>query len=116
MIDADSRPRFRELIAEFSKMARDPTRYLVIQVSWVFLIRIYHIYFTKVAIILYYIIICSMDDGFITSIYIISECYTVDIIHITLRMLIFRIIIFFFSRVMIGGTHSVQQTPNSTAL
>ncbi|XP_036411675.1 epidermal growth factor receptor [Colossoma macropomum] len=31
MIDADSRPRFRELIAEFSKMARDPTRYLVIQ-------------------------------------------------------------------------------------
>uniref|UniRef100_A0A6Q2YCX5 Receptor protein-tyrosine kinase n=1 Tax=Esox lucius TaxID=8010 RepID=A0A6Q2YCX5_ESOLU len=31
MIDADSRPRFRELIAEFSKMARDPSRYLVIQ-------------------------------------------------------------------------------------
>ena len=32
MIDADSRPRFRELIAEFTKMARDPSRYLVIQV------------------------------------------------------------------------------------
>ncbi|XP_064409383.1 epidermal growth factor receptor isoform X2 [Latimeria chalumnae] len=31
MIDADSRPRFRELIAEFMKMARDPQRYLVIQ-------------------------------------------------------------------------------------
>ncbi|XP_046880094.1 melanoma receptor tyrosine-protein kinase-like isoform X2 [Hypomesus transpacificus] len=31
MIDADSRPRFRELVAEFSKMARDPSRYLVIQ-------------------------------------------------------------------------------------
>ncbi|KAG7488810.1 hypothetical protein MATL_G00038350 [Megalops atlanticus] len=31
MIDADSRPRFRELIGEFSKMARDPSRYLVIQ-------------------------------------------------------------------------------------
>uniref|UniRef100_A0A8K9XZQ4 Receptor protein-tyrosine kinase n=1 Tax=Oncorhynchus mykiss TaxID=8022 RepID=A0A8K9XZQ4_ONCMY len=31
MIDADSRPRFRELISEFSKMARDPSRYLVIQ-------------------------------------------------------------------------------------
>ncbi|XP_065126013.1 epidermal growth factor receptor isoform X10 [Paramisgurnus dabryanus] len=31
MIDAESRPRFRELIAEFSKMARDPSRYLVIQ-------------------------------------------------------------------------------------
>lgn len=33
MIDADSRPHFRELVAEFSKMARDPSRYLVIQVS-----------------------------------------------------------------------------------
>ncbi len=32
MIDAESRPRFRELIAEFTKMARDPPRYLVIQV------------------------------------------------------------------------------------
>lgn len=32
MIDADSRPKFRELIVEFSKMARDPQRYLVIQV------------------------------------------------------------------------------------
>ncbi|CAM9827411.1 unnamed protein product [Rangifer tarandus platyrhynchus] len=31
MIDADSRPKFRELILEFSKMARDPQRYLVIQ-------------------------------------------------------------------------------------
>nr|XP_023663224.1 epidermal growth factor receptor-like [Paramormyrops kingsleyae] len=31
MIDAESRPRFRELVAEFSKMARDPQRYLVIQ-------------------------------------------------------------------------------------
>ncbi|KAM9308533.1 epidermal growth factor receptor [Gastrophryne carolinensis] len=31
MIDAESRPKFRELTAEFTKMARDPTRYLVIQ-------------------------------------------------------------------------------------
>ncbi|KAG5851248.1 hypothetical protein ANANG_G00091050 [Anguilla anguilla] len=31
MIDAGSRPCFRELIVEFSKMARDPSRYLVIQ-------------------------------------------------------------------------------------
>ncbi|XP_063062834.1 epidermal growth factor receptor-like isoform X2 [Engraulis encrasicolus] len=31
MIDADSRPHFRELVGEFSKMARDPSRYLVIQ-------------------------------------------------------------------------------------
>lgn len=31
MIDADSRPKFRELVAEFCKMARDPQRYLVIQ-------------------------------------------------------------------------------------
>uniref|UniRef100_A0A9J8D4S5 Receptor protein-tyrosine kinase n=1 Tax=Cyprinus carpio carpio TaxID=630221 RepID=A0A9J8D4S5_CYPCA len=33
MIDADSRPRFKELAAEFSRMARDPQRYLVIQVG-----------------------------------------------------------------------------------
>ncbi|CAG07098.1 unnamed protein product, partial [Tetraodon nigroviridis] len=31
MINAVNRPRFRELIAEFTKMARDPSRYLVIQ-------------------------------------------------------------------------------------
>uniref|UniRef100_A0A8C2XJK9 Receptor protein-tyrosine kinase n=1 Tax=Cyclopterus lumpus TaxID=8103 RepID=A0A8C2XJK9_CYCLU len=31
MIDASSRPKFRELIVEFSKMARDPSRYLVLQ-------------------------------------------------------------------------------------
>ncbi|KAG7278395.1 hypothetical protein CRUP_038558 [Coryphaenoides rupestris] len=31
MIDAESRPRFRELMSEFTKMARDPSRYLVIQ-------------------------------------------------------------------------------------
>uniref|UniRef100_A0A669QZE8 Receptor protein-tyrosine kinase n=1 Tax=Phasianus colchicus TaxID=9054 RepID=A0A669QZE8_PHACC len=31
MIDADSRPKFKELAAEFSRMARDPQRYLVIQ-------------------------------------------------------------------------------------
>ncbi|XP_040921570.1 melanoma receptor tyrosine-protein kinase-like [Toxotes jaculatrix] len=31
MIEPSSRPRFRELIVEFSKMARDPSRYLVIQ-------------------------------------------------------------------------------------
>lgn len=33
MIDADSRPRFKELAAEFTRMARDPQRYLVIQVG-----------------------------------------------------------------------------------
>lgn len=33
MIDADSRPKFKELASEFSRMARDPQRYLVIQVS-----------------------------------------------------------------------------------
>ncbi|XP_049913321.1 melanoma receptor tyrosine-protein kinase-like [Epinephelus moara] len=31
MINPSSRPRFRELIVEFSKMARDPSRYLVVQ-------------------------------------------------------------------------------------
>jgi hypothetical protein len=32
MIDADSRPKFKELAAELCRMARDPQRYLVIQV------------------------------------------------------------------------------------
>jgi len=32
MLDADSRPSFEELREEFAKMARDPGRYLVIQV------------------------------------------------------------------------------------
>ncbi|XP_076879396.1 receptor tyrosine-protein kinase erbB-4-like isoform X2 [Brachyhypopomus gauderio] len=31
MIDADSRPKFKELAVEFCRMARDPQRYLVIQ-------------------------------------------------------------------------------------
>lgn len=35
MIDPSSRPRFRELIVEFSKMARDPSRYLVVEVDCV---------------------------------------------------------------------------------
>lgn len=33
MIDSDSRPKFKELAAEFCRMARDPQRYLVIQVG-----------------------------------------------------------------------------------
>uniref|UniRef100_A0A8D3D1D4 Receptor protein-tyrosine kinase n=1 Tax=Scophthalmus maximus TaxID=52904 RepID=A0A8D3D1D4_SCOMX len=36
MIDADSRPKFKELAAEFCRMARDPQRYLVIQVRFFF--------------------------------------------------------------------------------
>ncbi|XP_070569491.1 epidermal growth factor receptor-like isoform X4 [Ptychodera flava] len=31
MLDADSRPTFRELVEDFTKMARDPQRYLVIE-------------------------------------------------------------------------------------
>lgn len=31
MLDAESRPAFKELADEFAKMARDPGRYLVIQ-------------------------------------------------------------------------------------
>jgi len=34
MLDAESRPSFRELADEFAKMARDPGRYLVIPVSY----------------------------------------------------------------------------------
>jgi epidermal growth factor receptor len=33
MLDASSRPSFKELAELFAKMARDPGRYLVIQVS-----------------------------------------------------------------------------------
>lgn len=32
MIDSECRPRFRELVTEFSRMARDPQRFVVIQV------------------------------------------------------------------------------------
>jgi len=34
MLDAESRPSFRELADEFAKMARDPGRYLVIPVRY----------------------------------------------------------------------------------
>jgi len=34
MLDAESRPSFRELADEFAKMARDPGRYLVIPVCY----------------------------------------------------------------------------------
>lgn len=33
MLDADSRPTFLDLSTELAKMARDPGRYLVVQVS-----------------------------------------------------------------------------------
>lgn len=33
MIDPDSRPRFKDLVSDFSAMARDPPRYVVIQVG-----------------------------------------------------------------------------------
>jgi len=32
LVDVDCRPSFRELAEEFSKMARDPGRYLLIEV------------------------------------------------------------------------------------
>lgn len=32
MIDPEYRPRFKDLVKEFTAMARDPTRYVVIQV------------------------------------------------------------------------------------
>uniref|UniRef100_A0A3P8Z8I7 Receptor protein-tyrosine kinase n=1 Tax=Esox lucius TaxID=8010 RepID=A0A3P8Z8I7_ESOLU len=37
MIDPESRPKFKELVTEFSVMARDPPRYVVIQVRFLFL-------------------------------------------------------------------------------
>lgn len=33
MIDPENRPRFKELVNDFSAMARDPPRYVVIPVS-----------------------------------------------------------------------------------
>ena len=36
MVDADSRPSFSELRAEFRKMSKDPGRYLVIPVKSLF--------------------------------------------------------------------------------
>lgn len=33
MIDPDSRPKFKDLVSDFSAMARDPPRYVVIQVG-----------------------------------------------------------------------------------
>lgn len=33
MIDPDSRPRFKDLVSDFTAMARDPPRYVVIQVG-----------------------------------------------------------------------------------
>ena len=35
MLDAQSRPSFKELAEEFAKMARDPGRFLVIPVSFI---------------------------------------------------------------------------------
>ena len=36
MINPDSRPKFKDLVVDFSAMARDPPRYLVIKVRvWV---------------------------------------------------------------------------------
>jgi hypothetical protein len=40
MIDADIRPTFAELSREFEKMSHEPSKYLVIQVTY-----IYHIYY-----------------------------------------------------------------------
>ena len=37
MLDAESRPSFKELGDEFAKMSRDPGRYLVIPVSKVYI-------------------------------------------------------------------------------
>lgn len=33
MIEPDNRPRFKDLVHEFTLMARDPPRYVVIQVN-----------------------------------------------------------------------------------
>lgn len=41
MIEPDSRPKFKELVTEFSAMARDPPRYVVIQVCVSVVVSVY---------------------------------------------------------------------------
>ena len=43
MLDAQSRPNFKELADEFAKMARDPGRYLVITVSVIGTVYMYSV-------------------------------------------------------------------------
>lgn len=58
MIDADSRPKFKELAAEFTRMARDPQRYLVIQVRHLNFLLHYNI-LTFLALMIFTNSICS---------------------------------------------------------
>ncbi len=43
MIDENVRPTFKELASEFTRMARDPPRYLVIKVRKAFLFCLYFV-------------------------------------------------------------------------
>uniref|UniRef100_A0A9J8CRD5 Receptor tyrosine-protein kinase erbB-4 n=1 Tax=Cyprinus carpio carpio TaxID=630221 RepID=A0A9J8CRD5_CYPCA len=65
MIDADSRPRFKELAAEFSRMARDPQRYLVIQV--------------RIRLFLYYILLDEeeLDDLMDAEEYLVPQTFNI---------------------------------------
>lgn len=42
MIDPESRPKFKDLVQDFSLMARDPFRYLVIKVIVKSMLFYYH--------------------------------------------------------------------------
>jgi hypothetical protein len=57
MLDAESRPSFKELAEEFAKMARDPGRYLVVQVLLGFILFYYFYYLSCAPFCLQFFII-----------------------------------------------------------
>jgi L1 cell adhesion molecule len=59
MLDAESRPSFKELADEFAKMARDPGRYLVIQGDRFMRLPSYSPQVRNVSCILFFTIGCS---------------------------------------------------------
>lgn len=64
MIDADSRPKFKELAAEFTRMARDPQRYLVIQVGELMVLE-YVCYLYRVTVSVFHIESFSVSHFFV---------------------------------------------------
>lgn len=66
MIDPDSRPRFKDLVLDFTAMARDPPRYVVIQVCVCFIVCTAHASCTgvkyKQQIIHYYRVVLSLTE------------------------------------------------------
>lgn len=51
MIDPESRPKFKNLVNDFSLMARDPPRYVVIQVCE-------HVFHVANVLLLFVVVLC----------------------------------------------------------